>query len=60
MTVCFRCTLIQVSDKKIYNELIRLKGLKNINLVIEGVVPNNDFGHLLLNKEIRLLNNFKL
>tara|TARA_B100000902_G_scaffold400048_1_gene475174 strand:+ start:1356 stop:2177 length:822 start_codon:yes stop_codon:yes gene_type:complete len=52
--------LLALSNKKIYNELKRLKGLKNINLVIEGVVPNNNFGHLLLNKEIRLLNNFKL
>jgi len=46
-------------DPKIYNALIKIKDLKKINLVIEGIVPFNLYGLSLLKKEIDLLNSFQ-
>ena len=47
--------LLTLSDKKIYKDLLKIKGLKKINLVIEGVVPFNKYGFSLLRNEIKLL-----
>ena len=37
-------SLLSLSDKKIFNNLIKIQGLKKINLIIEGVVPFNKYG----------------
>ena len=52
-------SLLSLSNKKIFNDLMKIHGLKKINLTIEGVVPFNDYGFSLLNKEINLLNKLK-
>jgi hypothetical protein len=51
--------LLTLSDKKIYKDLLKIEGLKKINLVIEGVVPFNRYGYSLLRNEIKLLKNLK-
>ena len=47
-------SLIILSDKKIFKELMQMKGLRFTNIVIEGVVPFNYKGENLLKKEIQL------
>ena len=47
-------SLIILSDKKIFKELMQIKGLRFTNIVIEGVVPFNYKGENLLKKEIQL------
>ena len=44
-----------ISKKKISIQLLKMPYFKNLNLVIEGVVPYSAYGKNLLSKEILLL-----
>ena len=51
--------MVLEKDKYIFKELVKLRGLKATNIVIEGVVPFSLKGKNLLNKEIKLINKLK-
>ena len=48
-------SLLVISKKKISIQLLKMPYFKNLNLVIEGVVPYSAYGKNLLSKEILLL-----
>ena len=48
-------SLLAISSKKITNQLLDMPYFKNLNLVIEGVVPYNLYGRKLLLKEVSIL-----
>ena len=47
-------SLLTLSKSNIYDEMKSIKNLNKKNLVIEGVVPLNNYGYKLLKKEIKL------
>lgn len=47
--------MILEKNKHIFKELVKLKGLKATNIVIEGVVPFTSKGIYFLDKEIKLI-----
>ena len=48
-------SLLAISSKKIPNQLLNMPYFKNLNLVIEGVVPYSSYGEIFLSKKISIL-----
>ena len=49
-------SLLCLNGKKIIHDINNLKSFKNLNLIIEGVIPYGDYGNSLISEEIKIMN----
>ena len=52
-------SLLCLNEKKILNNINKIKPYKTLNLIIEGVIPYGDYGDSLISREVKLMNEIK-